>query len=138
MLSPRHGTAQAELTTEIAGAYGLCSRGRGPGGWIFATDVEILFAPDQIFRPDVTGWHRECLPKVPDESPITIRKRTYHQHQVPHYWLLDPVRETLSVLRWSPDGFIEILSAIGGERVRAEPFDAIEISVGVFFGDDDE
>jgi hypothetical protein len=42
---------------------------------------------------------------------------------------LDPVRETLSVLRWSPDGFIEILSAMSGERVRAEPFDVIEISV---------
>jgi hypothetical protein len=51
---------------------------------------------------------------------------------------LDPVRGTLSVLRWSSDGFIEILSAMRGERVRAEPFDAIEISVGVFFGDDDE
>lgn len=44
----------------------------------------------------------------------------------------------MSVLRWGPDGFIEILSAMRGEKVRAAPFDAIEISVGVFFGDDEE
>ncbi|WP_437730258.1 hypothetical protein [Sorangium sp. So ce1335] len=30
--SSRHGAAQAELTTEIAGAYGPRARGRGPGG----------------------------------------------------------------------------------------------------------
>jgi Uma2 family endonuclease len=45
MPSIRHGTAQAELAAEIAGAYGLRSRGRGPGGWVFATEVEILFEP---------------------------------------------------------------------------------------------
>jgi hypothetical protein len=44
----------------------------------------------------------------------------------------------LSVLRWSPDGYTDVLSAMRGARVRAEPFDAIELQVGVFFGDDDD
>jgi Uma2 family endonuclease len=120
--------------------------------------VLIDFGPKQHFRPDVAGWRRERMPERPTGSVITVlpdwiceiispsnasndtvkKKRTYHKRQIPHYWVLDPVRETLSVLRWSPDGYTEILSAMRGERVRAVPFDAIEISIGVFFGDDDE
>lgn len=158
MPSPRHGTAQAELAAEIAGAYGLRSRGRGPGGWIFATEVEVLFAPDQVFRPDVTGWRRERLPRVPDETPITLRPdgvceilspankqndlfkklRTYRQSQVPHYWILDPDAEALGVYRWTADGYLLVLTAEGRERVRAEPFDAVEFSVHSLLAGDDE
>lgn len=43
---------------------------------------------------------------------------------------------TLTVLRWSDAGYITVLAAERGETVRAEPFEAIEISVGTLFGDD--
>jgi hypothetical protein len=33
---------------------------------------------------------------------------------------------------------LNVLIAERGERVRAEPFAAIELPVGVFFGDDEE
>ncbi len=32
---------------------------------------------------------------------------------------------------------LEVLVAQRGERVRAEPFDAVELHVGVLFGDDE-
>jgi hypothetical protein len=54
MPSLRHGTAQMGLADSVAGPYGPRSRGRGPGGWIFASEVEILFEPSQILRPDVS------------------------------------------------------------------------------------
>jgi Uma2 family endonuclease len=57
---------------------------------------------------------------------------------VPHYWILDPAEETLAVYRWTPEGYTEILSAERGERVRAEPFDAIPLQVGFLFGDEEE
>jgi Uma2 family endonuclease len=134
----------------IAGPVGGC--------WWFATEVLIDFGPKQQLRPDVVGWRRERMPERPTGSVIAVppdwiceiispsnasndtvkKKRVYHKHQVPYYWLLDPIRETLSVLRWSPDGYTEVLNAMRGESVKAEPFDAIELQVGVFFGDDDE
>ena len=40
--------------------------------------------------------------------------------------------------RWSPDGYVVVLRATGAERVRAEPFEAIELRVGELFGLDDE
>jgi Uma2 family endonuclease len=159
MPSLRHGTAQAELAAEIAGAYGLRSRGRGPGGWIFATEVEILFEPHQVYRPDVAGWRRERLPQLPEESPFTLRPdwvcellspsnkqndlfkklRTYRRCQVPHYWILDPEVEGLAIYRWTAEGYLLVLTAEGRERVRAEPFDAVEFSVhSLLAGDESE
>ncbi len=54
-----------------------------------------------------------------------------------HYWLVDPAEQTLAVYRWHPDGYLEVLAAERGQRVRAEPFEAIEFSVGVLFDDDE-
>jgi Uma2 family endonuclease len=109
-----------------------------------------------VFRPDVVGWRRERVAQRPAGIPVRVlpdwvceilssnrrndlvkKKRTYHACKVPHYWILDPAEETLAVHRWGPDGYIEVLAAQRGERVRAEPFEAVELQVGVFFGDDE-
>ena len=67
----------------------------------------------------------------------TIKKlRRYHQAGVPHYWILDQVERSLTVHRHSPDGYVIALRAEAHERVRAEPFDAIELHVAVLLGDD--
>jgi Uma2 family endonuclease len=153
--SGEHGGAQADLVTALNSRFGRRSGGRWPGGWWFATEVEILFARGQLFRPDVVGWRRERAPQRPAGVPITLlpdwvceilstnkrndlikKKRVYHQCQIPHYWIVDPAEETLAVYRWGPDGYIEVLAAQRGERVRAEPFDAVELHVGAFFGDE--
>jgi Uma2 family endonuclease len=152
-----HGRAQADLVSTLHRRFSRRPGGRWPGGWWFVTEVEVYFDPANTFRPDVTGWRRERSPEPPSGTPIMLRpdwiceilstnrrndvikkKRVYHRHEVPHYWILDPVEETLSVLRWGPDGYIEVLAAQRGEQVRAEPFDAVEPSVGVFFGDEED
>lgn len=155
--SAEHGVAQSRVG-RVLGPFDRRPGGRLPGGWWFATEALIDLGVDQHVRPDVAGWRRERMPERPTGSVISLapdwiceivspsnasndtvkKKRAYHRHQVPHYWLLDPVRETLTVLRWSADGYVEVQSAMRGERVRAEPFDAIELQVGVFSGDDDD
>jgi Uma2 family endonuclease len=70
-------------------------------------------------------------------NDLVKKKRVYHQCQIPHYWIIDPAEQTLAVHRWSPDGYTEVLAAQREEVVRAEPFDAVELSVGVLFGDDE-
>ena len=151
-----HGGTQADLVTTLNSRFGRRPGGRWPGGWWFVTEVEIVFARGQIFRPDVVGWRRERAPERPTGTPVTLlpdwiceilstnrsndlvkKKRVYHQCQIAHYWIIDPVEQTLSVHRWGPDGYIEVLAAQRDERVRAEPFDAVELSVGVLFGDDE-
>lgn len=151
-----HGAVQADLVTALNRRFGRRPGGRLPGGWWFATEVEILFPEEQVLRPDIVGWRRDRVPVRPTGTPIPIlpdwvceilstnrrndlikKKRTYHAARTPHYWILDPTEQTLSVHRWAPDGYIEVLAAQRGERVRAEPFDAVELDVGVFFGDEE-
>jgi Uma2 family endonuclease len=154
--SVRQGAAQGRLFRRL-GPYDRRPEGKWPGGWWFATEVEIQFADSQIFRPDVAGWRRERLDVLPSGVPITVapdwiceilstnkrndlieRRRAYHLHQVSHYWLVDPVDETLAAYRWHRDGYVEVVIAERDDRVRAEPFDTIELRVGVLFGDDDD
>lgn len=128
----------------------------GPGGWWIETEVEVQLATGDVVRPDVTGWRRDRVPERPVGSPAEhrtdwicevlspsnashdrVRKLgLYHRVEVPHYWIADPREESLTVMRWSPDGYVTVLAARRGETVRAEPFDAIEIEVGTLFGDD--
>ena len=154
--SGEHGQAQFNLSVSLA-PFRRRPGGRWPGGWWFATEVDIYFDPTNTLRPDVVGWRRERVPELPRGVPVVVRpdwvceilstnrrndlvkkKRVYHRHQVPHYWIIDPAEETLSVYRWSADGYVEILAAERGERVAAEPFEAISLEIGVLFGDEEE
>ena len=154
--SGRHGGAQGRVFRQL-GPFDRRPGGRMPGGWWFATEAEIELAPTQVFRPDGAGWRRDRMSALPSEVPIRVapdwvcevlstnrrndlikKKRAYHQHKIGHYWLVDPIEETLSVHRWHTDGFVEILVADRTETVRAEPFDAIELKIAVLFGEDDD
>ena len=157
MPSGPHGLAQRTLGGQIGDAYSRRPGGPRPGGWWIVTEVEIQLAVNEVFRPDVSGWLRERLPVLPREAPILMRPdwvcevlsrsnarndlvkkmRVYHRSGVPHYWIVDPEEETLTVYRWTPDGYLVALTAERLDRVRAEPFDAVELSVGSLFGDDD-
>jgi Uma2 family endonuclease len=154
--SGKHGRAQLRVARRL-GPFERRPGGRWPGGWWFATEVEILLAETEVFRPDVSGWRLERLASPPDDIPIPVRpdwiceilstnrrndlikkKRAYHRHGVGHYWIIDPLEQTLVVHRWSSDGYVDVLSADASERVRAEPFEAIELRIGALFDDFDD
>lgn len=153
--SGEHGDAQAGIIGVVRGPFHRGAGRGGPGGWWIASEVEVLL-DGQIARPDVTGWRRERCPERPTGSPVAVRPdwicevvspsnanvdtvkklRLYHHVGVGHYWLVDPRDATLTVMRWSADGYVTRLRAERTEVVRAEPFEAIEIAVGTLFGDD--
>lgn len=159
MPTMRHGRSQARLLMRVGGPYDRRPGGRWPGGWLLAAETEILFDDGNIFRPDVAGWRRERMPELPRDFPVKVRPdwvceilspsnersdlikkmRTYQRSGVPHYWLIDPVQETLIVYRWTEAGYLLVVSAETGEMVRAEPFDAVNFSIhGLIEGDDED
>ena len=86
-------------------------------------------------RPD---WICEVLsPSNPGTDRVTKLNR-YFQCGVPHYWIVDPTEESLSVFRWTSDGYLLVLAADRDARVRAEPFEAVELPVGALFGADED
>ena len=86
----------------------------------------------------VPDWICEVLSTANPTNDTVRKKRIYHRFQVPHYWIVDPRDETLSVYRYTPEGYLEVLAAQRAERVRAEPFTSMELPVSALFGDEEE
>jgi Uma2 family endonuclease len=126
----------------------------GPGGWWIIFEPELSLDVDPAFDPiipDLAGWRLETLPDQPETaqyrtrpdwvcevvSPSTgrhdrvLKLPFYARAGVRHCWLLDPLAETLEVYRLE-SGRWTLAGSYGGEmRVRAEPFDAIEIDLAL-------
>jgi Uma2 family endonuclease len=120
----------------------------GPGGWWIADEPELHLAPD-ILVPDLAGWRRERMPSFPDAafftlapdwvcevvSPSTgrldrVRKMPkYSANHIPHLWLVDPLQKTIEVYQLESSRWFLLATYGGDEKVRAEPFDAIEIDL---------
>lgn len=144
--APRHADASSGLGAALRGPF---DRGRGgPGGWRILFEPELHLASDVVV-PDIAGWRRERLPRLPEEayfavapdwicevmSPSTVRidrikKLTiYAREGVRHAWFIDPIAQTMEVLRLE-SGRWSILSAHAAQDiVRAEPFDALDLDL---------
>jgi len=152
--SPRptvpHAAATSVLGEELGPPF---KRGRGgPGGWVLLDEPEVHLGPDVIV-PDLGGWRRTRMPEIPGTayislapdwvcealSPSTARLdrgpklAVYTRERVPHIWFVDPVAQTLELLRLDGETYRLALTATAGDKVRAEPFDAIELDLGLLW-----
>jgi hypothetical protein len=59
----------------------------------------------------------------------------YARERVQHVWFVDPIVRTLEVFRLGSDGWILIGTWAGDARVRAEPFEAFELELGILWQD---
>ena len=60
-----------------------------------------------------------------------VKLPKYAQVGVSHVWLIDPEARTLDVLRLGRGGLWETVAVYSDDdRVRAEPFDAVELELG--------
>jgi len=124
----------------------------GPGGWVFLPEPRILFG-EQTLCPDLAGWHQERFvepPKGPvlvspdwvceilsrsTERHDRIRKLPiYARHEVRYAWLIDPVLRTLEVLRLEAGTWLIVGLHEKSDKIRAEPFEAIEIDLSQIWG----
>lgn len=153
-----HGQAQGNLAAYVVRRFARKPGGRWPGGCWFGTEVDVQYSSSELYRHDAVGWRRDRVPERPTGRPILVKPdwvcellspsnekrdlvdklRVLHRAGVPHYWIANPEEKTLVVHRWSGNGYVIILTATSGEVVRAEPFDAVELRVGILFGDEDD
>jgi Uma2 family endonuclease len=152
-----HGTTQTHIVVNVVPRFGRPSGPNGPGGWWIATEVDVSLG-NELFRPDIAGWRRDRGPEGVHGRPVALRPdwicevlspstehvdrvdklQSYFQAQVPHYWLANPIERVLEVYRRTELAYALVLTAKSGQKVRAEPFDAIELSVDALFGADPE
>ncbi len=148
-----HARASSRLGATLGGPFDF-GQG-GPGGWIVLDEPELHLGAD-VLVPDLAGWRRTRLPRVPmDQASIALapdwvcevlspstqaldradKMVVYAREGVAHAWLVDPLARTLEVYRLEAAGWLRVAVHRDDARVRAEPFDAIEIDVGVLWAD---
>ena len=145
--APAHAVASSVLGGELGPPF---HRGRGgPGGWWIIFEPELHLG-DEILVPDLAGWRRERMPKLPDTAyfglapdwvceviSVSTRKIDLHgkrpiyaRENVGHLWLIDPADHTLDALELHEGQWVLIGSAKDEESVSIRPFDAISFSLG--------
>jgi Uma2 family endonuclease len=144
----RHAEATSELGAEIRSLFGR--KGRPPGGWVILDEPELHLGPDpDVIVPDIAGWRRERMPEVPDVAAFELapdwvcevlspstqkvdrgdKMDIYVREKVNHAWLVDPAEYILEVYR--REGAKWLRTGLYGkdERVRAEPFEEMELAL---------
>lgn len=148
---PPHALAAAGLEDELGPPF---RRGRnGPGGWVILAEPELHLGADVVV-PDLAGWRRARMPEVPFSSPYfdlapdwacevlspstaatdrDEKLRIFARESIRHAWLVDPLLRTVEILRLDGSTYRLLGVHRDGARVRAEPFDAVEIELATLW-----
>lgn len=153
----RHAHGATLLTRRLGPFYD--PMGDDPGGWVILDEPELHLGPrPDIVVPDLAGWRTERVPagfladdaagiQLPPDwvcevlSPSTERLdrreklSIYRREGVSHVWLVNPLARTLEVLALAGSHYAVMDVFAGDERVRAAPFDAVELALGLLWED---
>lgn len=143
-----HGNAETGMSAALRPPFHL-GKG-GPGGWWILAEPEVHFVRDiQVAVPDLAGWRRERMPKLPEGhrfetvpdwvceilSPGTVRKDRglklplYAQYGVGHAWLVDPLARTLEAFELRAGNWFLLGVLRDEDPVSMPPFAAVIFSL---------
>ncbi|MFM8331591.1 MAG: Uma2 family endonuclease [Candidatus Methylumidiphilus sp.] len=143
-----HAVSASTLGGELNGPF---QRGKGgPGGWWILDEPEVHFVRDmEVCVPDIAGWRRERLPKVPQGhrfevvpdwicevlSPSTAKidrvekMPLYARYGVAYLWLVHPLERTLEAFTLR-DGYWTITGLFkDDDMVQIPPFEALALNL---------
>lgn len=156
---PRHSrlerTASASFDDYDGPPGGGGGKRDGPGGWILLVEPEVHFDGDVVV-PDLAGWRRTTLPRVPDTafidfppdwvleviSPRTARfdrvekRALYARWGVEWLWYADPDTRVVETLQLTKAGYVLKGSWGDNATMAADPFPLAEVQLGVWWGDE--
>ncbi|MSP25086.1 MAG: Uma2 family endonuclease [Myxococcales bacterium] len=101
-----------------------------------ATYEDVLHAPRHMVAEIIDGeLSVRPRPAKPPASDRAAKLPIYARELVSHVWLVDPIQRTLEALRREGSRWLILAVYRGDEKVRAEPFDAIELELGILWAD---
>lgn len=150
--APRHARAHSRLGALLTPPFDL-EQG-GPGGWTILDEPELHLGRD-VLVPDIAGWRRERMPRLPDTAffPLapdwvcevvshstavidrTKKLAIYGREAVGHVWLVDPIARSLEVLESRNGRWVIAATHAGDQVVRAEPFGTFELELGILWNE---
>ncbi|HVK70355.1 MAG TPA: Uma2 family endonuclease [Polyangium sp.] len=144
--APRHARTSSKLGSFLVPPFD--EGDGGPGGWWILDEPELHLGGDTLV-PDLAGWRVERMPELPETpyfplapdwvcevaSPSTAaidrakKMPVYAREGVQHLWIVDPIERLLEVFALTPDGWLLRGVHHDDAKVRAVPFDAIELDL---------
>ncbi len=151
--APQQARASSSLGIKIGGPFDQ-GEGDGPGGWWILDKPELHLGPD-VLVPDLAGWRRERLPRLPEAawfelapdcvcevlSPTTARDDRmlkmprYAANGIGYCWLVDPTARTLEAFKLSDGQWILQASFVDEAEVAVEPFDAVAFPLSALWAE---
>jgi Uma2 family endonuclease len=146
-----HSNIESSLVADLKSPF---QRGRGgPGGWWILVEPGIELPGSPEVSPDLAGWRRERLPHPPQKTSITtvpdwvceilsprtrsydllVKRPFYASAGVRHLWYIDPTPRVLTASRLVDGQWLEIGTFGPEDKVRVEPFDAVELDLADWF-----
>jgi Uma2 family endonuclease len=152
-----HQWASGSIHGDLRDPFG---RGRGgPGGWLLLVEPGIELPGHDEFSPDIAGWRQERMARVPRKGAISLapdwicevlsprtrsydhvtKRRFYAEIGVSFLWYVDPLVRLLMASKLEGGRWLELGSWCDDQKVRAEPFDALELDLAAWWeGIEDE
>ena len=154
--STPHSLICTALTMEIGTHVKAKTDRQDPNGWVIIAEAWVYYDRYNAFVHDLAGFFRKDLPKSNDRGPLRVRpewvcevispsnwshdtqrkRLILEQHQVPYYWIVDPVRKTVQVfeLKDKNEHYQIVYAAdIGDGRVKLPPFADLELDLTELF-----
>ncbi len=149
---PKHAYAYTALVRTIAHPF----LGKEPelNDWWVLNRVELHLG-EHVLVPDLAGWRRERLPKLPETawfelppdwvceiiSPATARldrgpkREIYDQFAVPHLWFVDPDARTLEAFALRDGAWVLIASHADDDEIAVAPFATVPFALDTLWAD---
>ena len=152
MLAPRQGFALTSLAGYLGPAF---SRKNRSGDWWVLNKPELHLGED-ILVPDIVGWRRDRMPKLPDEAYFTqapdwaceilsqvtmtldvgMKRAIYAREGVAHLWFVDPDARILEAFELRDGQWTLLRTLMENDTVSLPPFEAINFSLCDLWPDD--
>ena len=154
-VSPHPASPHALCTSVLGSLLGMPLQiaKSSPDGWWIIDEPELHLDED-ILVPDVAGWRRERMPEFPNvtfftwapewicevlsASTVKIDREKklpiYARQGVKHAWFVDPIARSVEIYALEGDTLIVRCTHSGTERIRAVPFEEVEIPLAYLWG----
>lgn len=137
--APKHALAASSLGGELSYPF---QRGRGGSGGWWILDEPECHIEGEIFAPDLAGWRKTRMPKLPETawfeivpdwvcevvSPSSVRRdrvtkmAIYARLGIAYFWLIDPIAQTLEAYQLQERHWTLLASYADDQMVSVAPF----------------
>ena len=155
--TPDHSDLMGAMSEVLRTLFHKRGGPKSPGGWWIFPEIAVRYSEGSLFSHDLAGWKRSKVPERPRKYPVTEKpdwvceilssntandlvkkKSVLHRHEVPYYWLAHPTERLITVLKWSPEGYVSIMDLTEDFIGKIPPFEGVELKANMLFGEEDD